>query len=76
MKTTSRTSRTGKALTSVHGFKPTRDIRVRPKSVHCPTCEAEIDFDCVKADGSPYAGSGHPARRRMAVRAHNVARGL
>lgn len=56
-------------------FKATRDRRIDSRSVECPTCLAKPRDPCVTFAGL-VSQSCHPSRRRMAVRADNLARGI
>ena len=68
---------TGVPLIRAPRVKPKRDRHVSVITVACPTCSAEAGSPCVKLDGTPSAGHlQHPSRRRMAVRADNLARGI
>ena len=65
----------GIPLVNPPSFTPTRDRTVRPRSVECPACEAMVDSPCQSLEGRELP-TCHPTRRRMAVRADNLARGL
>lgn len=68
---------TGVPLIRAPRVKPKRDRHVKVLSVACPSCKSGVDVPCVKLDGTPPAGHlQHPSRRRMAVRADNLARGI
>lgn len=71
-------SRNGSALLRTPRFQPSRDRHVPVKNVvPCPDCKAPVKVACKKVDGTPSGGHlQHPSRRRMAVRADNLARGL
>lgn len=67
---------TGIPLLNPPRFKPTRDRQMDTRSVECPDCKSAPRVGCVNlATGEPRTSS-HPARRRMAVRADNEARGI
>lgn len=58
-------------------FRPTRDRKVDVTAVSCPSCGATPRSACFRLDGLQSPGHlQHPSRRRMAVRADNIARGL
>lgn len=68
---------TGTPLIRPPRFKPKRDRQVDVLGVPCPSCGAGVDVKCSKLDGTP--GNPmlrHDSRRRMAVRADNLARGI
>lgn len=67
----------GAPMTRAPKFKARRDRYVSVITVDCPTCLVKAGTVCVRLDGLPSAGHlQHPARRRMAVRADNLARGI
>lgn len=41
---------------------------MRPRSVKCPTCEAEVNEDCREVDGSTLLWRGSHAARVKAAR--------
>lgn len=58
-------------------FVPRRDRYIRSIDADCPTCRVKAGTHCTRLDGSPAAAAmTHPARRRMAVRADNLSRGI
>lgn len=50
------------------GVDVPKSRRVNNRAVPCPTCGAEVQQPCVSAEGKPYVGTSHIARRRMALR--------
>ena len=68
---------TGVPLIRAPRVKPKRDRHVKVLSVACPSCGAGTGEPCRKLDGTPSTGHlQHPSRRRMAVRAGNLSRGI
>ena len=68
---------TGVPLTRAPRIKAKRDRHVSVITVACQSCQAPPGSACVRLDGQPSAGHlQHPSRRRMAVRADNLARGI
>lgn len=70
--------RSGAPLVRAPKVKPKRDRHVPTISVvACPDCKAPIGSPCTKIDGTPGSPAlRHPSRRRLAVRADNLARGI
>lgn len=69
--------RTGQEFTRTPKFKPRRDRRINAKVVECPSCGAGVGDPCFKLDGTESLGPlTHSARRRLAVRADNLTRGI
>lgn len=66
------------AMTRAPRMKPKRDRHIPTISVvACPDCRAPIGSPCTRIDGSPGSPAlRHPARRRLAVRLDNLARGI
>jgi len=70
--------RSGAPLVKPPRFAVKQDRNVRVKDVvPCPDCKAPIGSFCTRVDGTASSGHlQHPSRRRMAVRADNLARGI